>query len=103
MPPELACLSCRDLHCGLWHLERRQLWPRPSTASTKFWHGMIGWGTDGLMHTPSAKEVGRNTLVPFSRPCHEDGGGAAGRTVRCRPPQSSPLSLRHAEANGSAH
>jgi hypothetical protein len=23
---------------------------------------MIGWGTDGLMHTPSAKEAGRNTL-----------------------------------------
>jgi hypothetical protein len=54
------------------------------------------------MHTPSAKEVGRNTLVPFCRPCHED-GGRSGSDGPLPPHKAPPLSHRHAEANGSAH
>jgi hypothetical protein len=39
MPRELTCLFCPGLHCGLWHLEKRRLWPRPNIASMKLWRG----------------------------------------------------------------
>src|SRR5207247_8174726 len=41
MPRDLTCLSCRDLHCGLWHLERRRLWPRSSGHQDAPWRSSL--------------------------------------------------------------